>query len=207
MSSPSPAPSPRDKQWIDQIAAGDETAWQQFIDAYEGRLTAYVAARIRDRATAEDIVQETFVGFLTSLPNYDGRRPVEGYLFSICGYKSTDHLRRSGRRPTLSLNDMTPRGSGPMPVAGTARGASTIFRSVQRRGREEEQLVGSLREQIERWRSSGNWIKLKVIELLVVRGMGNKQVAELLNLSEQQVANYKSDFQIRTRKAVGDPAP
>ena len=30
-----------------------------------------------------DVVQETFIGFLTSLPNYDSRRPLESYLFSI----------------------------------------------------------------------------------------------------------------------------
>ncbi len=54
-------------------------------------------------ASSEDIVQETFVGFLNSLPNYDRQRPLESYLFSICAYKLTDFLRREGRRPAISL--------------------------------------------------------------------------------------------------------
>ena len=45
-----------------------------------------------------------FLGFLNSLPNYDGRRPLESYLFSICAYKLTDHLRREGRRPAVPLS-------------------------------------------------------------------------------------------------------
>ena len=38
---------------------------------HEGAFLAFVDSRIHDRATSEDVVQETFVGFLTSLPHYD----------------------------------------------------------------------------------------------------------------------------------------
>ena len=40
------------------------------------------------------------------------------------------------------------------------------------------------------------------MELLFVVGNGNKQVAEQLDLSEQQVANFKFDFLERLRKVV-----
>ena len=64
-----------------------------------GRLLAFVDSRLRDRAASEDVVQETFVGFLTSLPHYDEKRDMEAYLFSIAAHKLTDHLRKQGRRP------------------------------------------------------------------------------------------------------------
>ena len=89
------------QSWFPRIRDGDGDAWQSLIDRYEGRLLAYTDSRIRNRATSEDIVQDAFVGFLISLPNYDGSRPLESYLFSICGYKLTDHLRREGRRPSV----------------------------------------------------------------------------------------------------------
>ncbi|MFM8323303.1 MAG: RNA polymerase sigma factor, partial [Pirellulaceae bacterium] len=85
-------PSPEevaDAGLIGKIRQGDAQAWQELIEQYEGRLLAYVLQRIHDRALAEDIVQEAFVGLLTSLPNYDARRPLEAYLFSICSYKLT----------------------------------------------------------------------------------------------------------------------
>ena len=56
-----------------------------------------------NRAAAEDLVQETFVGFLNSLPNYDPDQSLEGYLFSIAAHKLTDLLRHEGRRPTMPL--------------------------------------------------------------------------------------------------------
>ena len=83
-----------DAYLVERIRDGDADAWQMLIDRYEGRLMAFTDSRIRNRATSEDIVQEAFVGFLISLPNYDGGRPLESYLFSICAYKLTDHLRR-----------------------------------------------------------------------------------------------------------------
>jgi RNA polymerase sigma-70 factor (ECF subfamily) len=57
-------------------------------------------------------------------------------------------------------------------------------------------------EQIERWKSGEGWDKLKAIELLFVSGKPNKEVASQLNLTEQQIANYKSDFQIRLRSII-----
>ena len=91
--------SDADQLLIERISQGDSQAWEDLIARYEGRLLAFVESRIRNRSTSEDIVQETFIGFLNSLPNYDRRRPLEGYLFSICAYKLTDVLRREGRRP------------------------------------------------------------------------------------------------------------
>ncbi|QDV44118.1 ECF RNA polymerase sigma factor SigD [Stieleria neptunia] len=190
-----------DELLVAQIRDGDSDAWQSLIDRYEGRLLAYTRSRIRDSAAAEDIVQEAFVGFLISLPNYDGGRPLESYLFSICAYKLTDHLRREGRRPALQLHGRSS-SAGDFDLKGSARVASSIARSVERKRIEEQAIRDAMQEQIVRWKQSGNWIKLRAIELLIVRGWGNKQVAEQLDLSEQQVANYKSDFQIRLKSIL-----
>ncbi len=187
---------------IEQIRAGDANAWQSLIDGYEGRLLAYVDSRIRNRSTSEDIVQEAFVGFLTSLPNYDGARPLESYLFSICAYKLTDHLRREGRRPTLQMHRRGSDDESDTDFVGADRVASSIIRSVERRRLEEDAVREAISEQVGRWKATNQWTKLRTIELLFVRGLGNKEVAELTNQSEQQVANSKSDFQIRLRSII-----
>ncbi|QDV59512.1 ECF RNA polymerase sigma-E factor [Rosistilla oblonga] len=185
---------------VSRIREGDQRAWEDLIDRYEGRLLAFAESRIRNRAASEDIVQEAFIGFLTSLPNYDGARPLESYLFSICAYKLTDHLRREGRRPAISFSATGSQGS--WDLAGTARPASSIARSGERRNLEETAVREALESQVKHWKQRGDWKKLRCLELLFVRGVGNKQVAEELNLNEQQVANYKSDFLLRVRTLV-----
>jgi RNA polymerase sigma-70 factor (ECF subfamily) len=194
--------SEADTYLVERIREGDTDAWQTLIDRYEGRLMAYTDSRIRNRASSEDIVQEAFVGFLISLPNYDGGRPLESYLFSICAYKLTDHLRREGRRPSIQMHRRGSSGGGQIEPVGGDRVASSIARSVERKEIEESAVREAISEQIARWKSGDGWAKLKAIEMLFVRGLPNKEVAAELNLSEQQIANYKSDFQIRLRSII-----
>jgi RNA polymerase sigma-70 factor (ECF subfamily) len=193
----SQSPDP-DSLLIAQVRSGDSNAWTELVDRFEGRLLAYVDSRLSNRSASEDIVQETFIGFLNSLPNYDSSRSLENYLFSSCAFKLTDHLRREGRRPTLQMG-ASEDSSGGWHLTGPGRAASSIARSTERRKLEEEALISALREQVERWKEKGDWTKLKCIELLIVEGLPNKEVAERLNITEQQVANFKFDFLARTK--------
>ena len=118
--------SEADAYLVERIRDGDPDAWQSLIDRYEGRLMAFTDSRIRNRATSEDIVQEAFIGFLISLPNYDGGRPLESYLFSICAYKLTDHLRREGRRPSIQMHHRGSSSGGQIEAVGSDRVASSI---------------------------------------------------------------------------------
>jgi RNA polymerase sigma-70 factor (ECF subfamily) len=190
-----------DNVLIRRIRDGEAEAWHDLIARFEGRLLAFVRSRLPDRATAEDVVQETLIGLLISLPNYDRRRPLEGYLFSIAVHKLTDHLRREGRRPRLPLaGEGSDAGSGGL--AGPARAASSIVRSSERRQLEETALVAALAEQIEHCRRQKQWQKLQCLELLVVRGWSNQEVARQLKVSEQTVANWKFEFTARLRSCV-----
>src|SRR5260370_41452696 len=98
-------PADSDRLIVAQIRQGDAHAWEDLIGRYEGRLLAFVNRRLHDRAASEDVVQETFVGFLNSLPNFDDKRELQTYLFTIASHKLTDHLRRVGRHPLHLVSD------------------------------------------------------------------------------------------------------
>lgn len=187
---------------VQRIRDGDADAWSDLIARYEGRLLAFAESRLGRGQGGDDIVQETFIGFLNSLPNFDGKRPLEGYLFSICAHKLTDHLRREGRRPALPFSGAADSSDGPWQIPAAARAASSIVRSGERRHLEEQALVEALHDQVEHWRRRGDWIKIECAELLFVLGQPNKDVAVALGLSEQQVANYKFDFLARLRNII-----
>jgi len=67
---------------------------------------------------------------------------------------------------------------------------------------EEEVLAEGVREQLAQWQDKGEWLKIKCMELLFTRGVANKDVASTLDLTEQQVANFKFDFLARLRTFV-----
>ncbi len=178
--------SDNDRMLIQQIRAGDTRAWDHLIARYEGRLLAFVHRRVSDRATSEDIVQETFIGFLTSLANFDDRRALQTYLFTIASHKLTDHLRKTGRHPL----QQAPEDALQMKLDNNPA-ASSMARSQERRDLETTAVARGLGSLLESWREEGEFARIKVLELLFVKGWANREVAAFLKISEQQVANIR----------------
>ncbi len=171
---------------IQRIRRGEPSAWRQLVDQYEGRLLAFARSRLQDASLAEDIVQETLLGFLTSLPNFEETRTsTEAFLFRIAAYKITDVLRKQGRRPSVRTME------DPLTVMGAARHASSLARSREAGDQQRHLLRTRLAELLAEWKQKLQFERLKVCELIYVRGWSNKQVAETLHLTEQQVANHK----------------
>ncbi|MGQ0636307.1 MAG: RNA polymerase sigma factor [Planctomycetaceae bacterium] len=191
---------------VARIRSGDKNAWADCIAQFEGRLLAYVDSRLRDRAASEDVVQETFLGFLVGLPNYDDRTPLESFLFAIAAHKLTDALRRMGRRPALPWL-AGESSAGLWEPAGRERAASSVARSGERQHRERQALHDALTTLISQWQAAGEFERLKCIELLFVLGWSNKQVARALSLSEQAVANHKHFAVAKLRDLVSRARP
>lgn len=172
--------------------AGDRAgaAWEELVHRYEGRLRAYVRRRLRDHGSADDVVQETFIGFLNSLANFDDNRGLQTWLFTIAAHKVTDQLRKSGRRPYQTGSEADEERIG-QEADGRQRAASSIARSRERQQLEAAAITRGLNELIRGFRDKGDYKRIMVLELLFVKGWPNWQVAEFVGVSEQQVANYR----------------
>lgn len=182
-------PSESDRLLVRQIRAGDERAWQQLIERYEGRLLAFAIRRLRDRAASEDIVQETMIGFLHSLANFDEKRELQTYLFTIAAYKITDYLRKMGRRPAITGETAEERMQEEADEA--QRVASSMARSREKRQLESTAVARALGSLIDQWSKQGEFQRIQILELLFVKGWQNKEAAKFLKISEQQVANIR----------------
>jgi RNA polymerase sigma-70 factor (ECF subfamily) len=181
--------SESDRLLVRQIRQGDSRSWTTLIARYEGRLLAFVDRRLRDRAASEDVVQEAFIGFLNSLPNFDEARELQTYLFTIASHKLTDYLRRMGRHPLVPASE----GAGDVlqNQLDPQRAVSSMARSRERQELESRAVVRGLSNIIRQWKDKGDYVRLKVLELLLVKGWANRDVAAFLGISEQQVANYR----------------
>ncbi len=188
--------SESDRLLVQRIRTKDAEAWNELDQRYRGRLTAYVRRRLKDHASVDDVVQNTFIGFLNSLPNYDDKRDLQTWLFTIASHKVTDLLRRNGRRPVTSGGENEDESLDRSPDLNQ-RAASSLARSSERRETEEEALGRALTAMVGDWKARGEFQNVKVLEMLFVKGAGNKDVASAVGVTEQQVANLK--FQAKKR--------
>jgi len=185
-----------DRLLVQHIRANDQKAWAELDRRYRGRLTAYVRRRLKDHASVEDVVQETFIGFNNSLVNCDDKRDLQTWLFTIAAHKVTDQLRKMGRRPASTGTDGDDEMMG-QTADERQRPASSLARSAERREKEEESLGLALREFVRELQSKGEYAKLMALELMYVKGWRNQDVSARLPMTEQDVANLR--FQAKKR--------
>ncbi len=194
-------PPDSDQILIKRIRARDQAAWTELYRRYQGRVAAYVRRRLKDHAAVEDVVQETFIGFSTSLATFDDSRDLQTWLFTIASHKVTDRLRRLGRRPVLRSCDGDEEALGLAPDR-RQRPASSLARSAERRQKEEEALRLALRDYVADLVAKGDFVKLMALELIYVKGWRNQDVAARLPLSEQDVANLRFQAKKRLRERL-----
>jgi len=174
---------------VEQIRAGDQAGWRQLIDRYTGRLLAFARARAGSLGDAEDLVQDTFVGFLQSITRYDSTRPLETYLFTILRYKIYDLLRQKKLPVHGEPKDAADWWDHVTPVTQESPSGYAVIAEAGRQ--QEELLAGMLRRLIHELRDRGAFDDLQVIELVFFAGKRNLDVAELLDMDQKAVAGIK----------------
>jgi len=194
-----------DQFLVEQIRGGDQTAWRQLIERYSGRLLAFARTRTARLADAEDLVQETFVGFLQSLANFDAKRSLETYLFTILRYKLYDLLRQK-KIPTLTEPEDAP-GWWDRVAPGTEETPSGIAQMAEAKGDQEALLGSILRRLIHELRDRSAFHDLQVIELIFFAGKRNLDVAELLDMDQKAVAGVKFRAIQKLQKYLAEQEP
>jgi len=89
-------------QLIARAALGDRSAFAQLYDLTSGHLYAVVLRIQRDRALAEDLLQEVYVSAWRAIGSFDAAQsqPLT-WLTSIARNKAIDSLRRAQTQPRL----------------------------------------------------------------------------------------------------------
>lgn len=176
---------------VTAIRKGDQRAWHQLIERYQGRLMAFARSRLKESGDAEDAIQETLLGFVTSLKHYDNSRSLETYLFAILRYKIGEILTRKKRRAEFTTGFDIDDDSPTVLEPEDSETPSRVAAGHEREKRQADLLATILRRLIEELRDRGKLEDLQVIEALFYIGMRNKEIAELLNRDEKSIAGIK----------------
>ena len=70
-------------QLIDALRRRDESAFATLVDQYHVSLIRLAQMYVADRAAAEEVVQETWLGVLKGIDRFEGRSSVKTWLYRI----------------------------------------------------------------------------------------------------------------------------
>ena len=93
---------------IAQLRAGDESAYEQVVRTYGGRLLA-VTRRILDaEEDARDVVQDAFLNAFRNVDRFEGNSKLSTWLHRIAVNAALMKLRTRKRKPEQSIETLLP---------------------------------------------------------------------------------------------------
>jgi RNA polymerase sigma-70 factor (ECF subfamily) len=99
-----PAAPATDEMLVDRVRTGDETAFETLYERYFNRIFHYVDKRLRNRADAEETVQEVFFNVFSSIGSFRGDAPFAAWVFGLTRRTLAARFKKK-RHATVSLGE------------------------------------------------------------------------------------------------------
>ena len=87
-----------DDSLLEALSRGEEDAFCALLERYHTSLLRVAGLYVSSHALAEEVVQDTWLGFVGSLPRFERRCSLKTWLFTIlirCAARTSKHERRS----------------------------------------------------------------------------------------------------------------
>jgi RNA polymerase sigma-70 factor (ECF subfamily) len=91
-----------DHELVQRLRDGDESAFVELIDRYGATMLRVAQMYVRDRGTAEEVVQETWLAVLNGIDRFEERSSLKTWLFRILTNRAKTRGQRDGRMVPFS---------------------------------------------------------------------------------------------------------
>jgi RNA polymerase sigma-70 factor (ECF subfamily) len=198
---------------LDRLRAGDRAAFAELVDGWSPALLRVARLHVSTRASAEEVVQETWLAVITQLDRFEGRSSVKTWVFRILENLARTRGAREARsvpwstafpeprdpeenRPTVDprrFRGPEDRWPGGWTVAGRPARWQPPPEDAAVAAELRGQLTVALAELPERQRT--------VVELRDVHGLTSDEVCERLDLTpaNQRVLLHRGRARLRAR--------
>lgn len=72
-----------DAEWLSRLLDGDEDAFVMLVARYKQPMLRLAESMISNRAVAEEVVQDTWIGVVRGIDRFEGRSSFKTWLFGI----------------------------------------------------------------------------------------------------------------------------
>jgi RNA polymerase sigma-70 factor, ECF subfamily len=184
-----------DQQVVVHAQAGREDAYRELVARYERPVFTLIFRMVRDRETAEDLAQETFIKVLNNIDRYLPEFKFSSWLFKIANNITIDFLRRR-QLDTISID------GAPDAVTEESRRATSVALSTQAQSPLEELESKELGTQIEAAIAKLRPEYRACILLRHVEDYSYDEIAEIVKLPLGTVKTYIHRARAELREAL-----
>jgi RNA polymerase sigma-70 factor (ECF subfamily) len=96
------------REMVDRARDGDDEAFGVIVETYRDRLFGLALGIVRNRDTAEDVVQEAFIKAYKNLKRFRGEASIYTWLYRIAVNTAHNHLRKRSRTGGVDFDDVAP---------------------------------------------------------------------------------------------------
>ncbi|MGH9702614.1 MAG: RNA polymerase sigma factor, partial [Candidatus Acidiferrales bacterium] len=86
-----------------ELRRGDESAFARLVSAHHNSLLRMARMYVRTQEVAEEVVQETWLGVLKGLSQFEGRCSLKTWIFQILLNRARTRGEREGRMIPFSV--------------------------------------------------------------------------------------------------------
>jgi RNA polymerase sigma-70 factor (ECF subfamily) len=90
-------PAISDAALLERLLAGDEEAFTQLVAGYHQTLKRLALLFVADPSTADEVVQDTWLGVIKGLPAFERRASLRTWIFRILVNRARTRGEREGR--------------------------------------------------------------------------------------------------------------
>lgn len=98
---------------LQALRAGDEQAFLRLVDRHHRGMVRMASLYVRSAATAEEVAQETWIGVLRGLHQFEGRSSLRTWIFGILVHRAKERAIRENRTVPFSSLQVEERDEGP----------------------------------------------------------------------------------------------
>jgi RNA polymerase sigma-70 factor (ECF subfamily) len=197
---------PDDAELLAAPRRGDEDAFVQLVERHQGPMLRLARLYVADQTTAEEVVQETWLGALRGLDRFEGRSSLKTWLFNILTNRAKTRAVRDGRTIPFSALVEAAEGDEPAvdpdrfhPLGHTYAGHWSSRPQSWRDLPEERLLAGETRERLREAIDALPPMQRTVLTLRDVDGWSADEVCNILEISEtnQRVLLHRARSKVR----------
>ena len=189
-----------DNELVTRILAGESEAFLILVRRYQGPLLRLARLFVRDAATAEDVVQDTWIGFIRGMEKFEGRSTFKTWLFRILANRARSRAVHEARYVPLDQGDDANPLADQFDKEGRWRTPPQEWRVTPERAL----LSAEVRACVEEALAALPPGQRAVVDLRDVQGLDSAEVCNILGLSEtnQRVLLHRGRTRIRAALAA-----